>query len=115
MIWRNIISGPAGYLLIAIALAFAIDHSAPPFGTGLYNSAQPLSLNGFDAAFVVDRARKGDRVVVAPIVTRNNLPTPKSQIPLGCDTAFSQLARSSAENFVTSCLATNAVAPTLTA
>ncbi|HET7680972.1 MAG TPA: hypothetical protein VFK79_12685 [Xanthobacteraceae bacterium] len=103
-------SGLAGYLLIAIALAFAMDHVALPFGPGLYNSEQPVSLNGFEAAVVVDRARKGDRLVVAPISTSNNLPARKSQIPLGCDTAFSQLAGASTGNFVTRCLATNAIA-----
>lgn len=108
-----------------LAVLLAADFLAPPVGTGLASLAPSAVPSVFAARadaptklYIVDRTRKGDRLIVSnetirvptepsqPAQTQPSLP---AKMLTGCDPAFSPLTVSARLNFPSRCLAENAI------
>jgi hypothetical protein len=95
-----------------LALVLLMDYVAWSGSTGVNRNPQSFHSQTSPALHVVDRTGKGDRLPSAresgqskiqPVPAAPRRPLP-SNIPVGCDPAFSPLTSSSQVNFTGRCL-----------
>ncbi len=95
--------GIASYLLAGILVVLAMDFIAPPVGLGLAVGARPAPLQPLPIQ-IVNRAHKGDRLMLPTDIGRQQAPSAPPKVMIGCDPAFRPLSVSARANTSGRCI-----------